>query len=403
MIFDFDQHLFEYPGMWVDHIAPEERDLALTVERDELGFPWVFSRATNQRIYIYAKTVPEDGFASHVTPWQRWKDHQSPETDYLADVPEDLQYAGARVRKLDEQGVDKALLLPHFGFLWGRQLGGRLDIMRANLSAWNRWAASVKQDGGERLEPTGHVTLRGGDPAWLERELAYLARSGVRFALISYGLVDGRRMSHPDHDRAWKAFVDNGIIPVFHIQDGDVRASGLPEGWFEADGDPLFGPLDFVFSHLGVQVAVADLILGGVFDRFPSLKFVTVELTAGWINPLISGGTGIPGSIGGVVNGPGLDVSYRVEGFFRRNTVALKRAPSEYLYEHFRSTVNPVEPLGSYVESGLGDNLLFGGDYPHSEGFLKAVDTFQPVVADLTEEQRSKFFGGTAAALLTAS
>lgn len=68
MIFDFDQHLFEYPRMWVDHIAPEERDLALTVERDELGFPWVFSRATNQRIYIYAKTVPEDGFASHVTP-----------------------------------------------------------------------------------------------------------------------------------------------------------------------------------------------------------------------------------------------------------------------------------------------------------------------------------------------
>lgn len=60
-------------------------------------------------------------------------------------------------------------------------------------------------------------------------------------------------MSHPDHDRAWKAFVDNGIIPVFHIQDGDVRASGLPEGWFEADGDPLFGPLDFVFSHLGVR------------------------------------------------------------------------------------------------------------------------------------------------------
>jgi predicted TIM-barrel fold metal-dependent hydrolase len=403
VIFDFDQHLFEYPTMWKDYCDPESQDLALEIERDDLGYPWVFSRATNRRAYIYAKTVPEDGFITHFEPWQRWKDRLPAEIDYVADMPADYIGAAARVAKLDELGIDKALLLPHFAFVWGRLVTERLDIIRANLAAWNRWIVDVRAEGGGRLEPTGHVTLRGGDLGWLESQLELLSRGGVRAALLSYGLVDGRRMSHPDHDRAWQLFVDHGITPVFHIQDADVRASGLGEGWFVDDLDPLFGALDFTFSHLGVQVAIADLILGGVFDRVPDLKLCTVELTAGWINPLVAGSSGIPGSVGGVVNGPGLDISYRVEGFFRRNTVQLKREPSEYLFDHVRATANPAEPIQHYLDNGLEDIVMFGGDYPHCEGFLSPVETFRATLDALNPEQERKFYGGTAAALLGVS
>jgi predicted TIM-barrel fold metal-dependent hydrolase len=403
VIFDFDQHFFEYPTMWQDHCDPDVRDLALEVEHDSLGYPWVMSRVLNQRVYIAAKTVPEDGFVSHYGPWQKWKDRVPAEVDYLADIPADYSDASARVAKLDELGIDKALLLPQYGFLWGRFTGDRLDILRANLGAWNRWMVGVRAEGKGRLEPVGHVTLRGGDFSWLETQLEMLSRGGIRAALMSYGLIDGRRMSHPDHDRAWQAFVDNGITPVFHIQDGDVRTSGLPEGWFAEDGDPLFGPLDFTFSHLGVQVAIADLILNGVFDRFPDLKLCTVELTAGWINPLVAGGVGIPGSIGGVVNGPGLDVSYRVEGLFRRNTVQLKHDPSQYVFDRIRSTVNPAEPVQHYLDNGLEDVLMFGGDYPHSEGFLSPVSTFKSQLDSISADQERKFFGETAARLLGVS
>src|SRR5690606_7546257 len=57
VIFDFDQHLFEYPNMWMDHCDPDKKDLALEMTRDELGYPWLWSRATNQLMFIYAKTV----------------------------------------------------------------------------------------------------------------------------------------------------------------------------------------------------------------------------------------------------------------------------------------------------------------------------------------------------------
>jgi predicted TIM-barrel fold metal-dependent hydrolase len=400
VIFDFDQHLFEYPNMWMDHCDPDKKDLALEMTRDELGYPWLWSRATNQLMFIYAKTVPEDGFVSFFGPWQNWKDRKPAEIDYVADMPATCTEPKARVEQLDELGIDKTILLPHFGAVWGRYVYDRLDIIRANLTAWNRWAVTVRQEGGGRLEPSGHVTLRGGNLDWLEKELAYLGKNGIKSAFLSYGLVDGRRMSHPDHDRAWQAFVDNGIVPVFHIQDADVRASGLEEGWFVDAGDPLFTALDMTFSHLGVQVAAADLILNGVFDKFPALKFATVELTAGWIGPLIGATEGIPGSTGNVVNGPGLDISYGYEAIARRHTVQLKRQPSEYLLDHFRSTVNPMEPIKAYFDTGFGKNLMFGSDWPHSEGWNKPLTAFRSKMDGVTAEQDSKFFGGTAAELL---
>lgn len=401
MIFDFDEHLYEYPTMWLDHIDPDKKDMALEVIRDDLGYPWVTSRLTNQRIYIYSKTVPEDGFVSQFEPWQRWKDGLEPVCDYVADMPAELTDPQKRVAKLADLGVDATVLYPHFGAVWGRFFSDRLEIIRANLSAWNRWAAAVRQEGNGRLEPVGHVTLAGGGFDWLDKELAYLSANGVRAATLSYGLVDGRRMAHPDHDHAWKSFVDNGITPIFHIQDADIRASGLDDGWFPDDADPLFGALDMAFSHLGVQVAIADLIFSGVFDRFPQLKFATVELSAAWFQAMLGASEGFPGSAAaGAINGPGLDISYRVEGFLRRNLVQLKKNPSEYLYENFRFTVNPMEPLKSYIDGGLEDNLMLGSDFPHCEGFHKPLETFRAPLEGCTDQQKEKFLGGNALALL---
>lgn len=66
------------------------------------------------------------------------------------------------------------------------------------MAAWNR-CASVVTDGRGRLVPVAHLSLR--DTAWLDAQLAALAAGGVRLAMIAPALVDGRPLSHPDHDR----------------------------------------------------------------------------------------------------------------------------------------------------------------------------------------------------------
>src|SRR2546430_12200117 len=85
------------------------------------------------------------------------------------------------------------------------------------MTAWNRFAADVREESGGRLHQVGHVTLR--DQAWLESQLAFLSASGIRLAFMAPALVDGKALADTELDRAWAAFVAHGVTPVFHVAD----------------------------------------------------------------------------------------------------------------------------------------------------------------------------------------
>ena len=114
-------------------------------------------------------------------------------------------------------GLAGAVLFPNFGLLWERRLSESLPALHANMGAWNRWTATVAAEGKGALHPVGHVTLR--DLDWLEAQLHDLGAAGVRMAMMAPALVDGKPLSHPDLDRAWSAFAEHGITPVFHVAD----------------------------------------------------------------------------------------------------------------------------------------------------------------------------------------
>jgi predicted TIM-barrel fold metal-dependent hydrolase len=101
---------------------------------------------------------------------------------------------------------------------------------------------------------------------------------------------------------------------------------------------------------------VSSFVYEGVFDRFPKLKIVMVELGWSWAVPLAWR----------------LDHAFRVMG----NEVShLQRLPSEYIRDHFWYTTQPMEEpekdewfdevLEVYEASGMGDKVLFSSDYPH--------------------------------------
>jgi hypothetical protein len=125
---------------------------------------------------------------------------------YEEALPREHWDPSARAAQLDTWGIERSVVFPNFGLLWERPLDGDVRAQTANMRAWNRWAASVRADGRGRLEPVAHVTLR--DLDWLDDELVTLERAGLRLAMVAPALVDGKRLSHPDLDRAWRAFVD---------------------------------------------------------------------------------------------------------------------------------------------------------------------------------------------------
>ena len=101
------------------------------------------------------------------------------------------------------------------------------------------------------------------------------------------------------------------------------------------------------------QANIISLIAEGVFQKFPSLKFVFQEMGYAWLPSVIWR----------------FDKEWRS---LRSEVPWLKKPPSEYILEHILLTSQPIEEPPTSEEHlqilkmmGAENTLLFSSDYPH--------------------------------------
>jgi predicted TIM-barrel fold metal-dependent hydrolase len=130
------------------------------------------------------------------------------------------------------------------------------------------------------------------------------------------------------------------------------------------------------------QAIVTSMIMEGVFEEFPELKVVLLENGFGWMPAL----------------------GWRLDKHWKRmrdEVPHLKRAPSEYLREHFWVSTQPMEEAERPehlidVMDWLGwDKILFASDYPHWD----FDDPFMALPPSLDEARRKKVLSSNARAL----
>jgi aminocarboxymuconate-semialdehyde decarboxylase len=151
-----------------------------------------------------------------------------------------------------------------------------LDIHGQELPAAHgvRWVqllndavAESVSDGARRM--TGHATLYLGDPDAAAEELRRAVRElGMHSAMIPSSLPSGR-LSEPRFDALWAAAVELGVPVVLH------PATNAP-----ANDEllALYPSLNALFARqVDITMAAAELIMAGVFDRFPALSLVMVH------------------------------------------------------------------------------------------------------------------------------
>jgi len=344
MIIDADQHLFESRTTWRDHAAAADREHTLAIVDDDVGNAWLTWQGC--RIVLADVTLPGEPEAVGAR-LQRALAGERPEARYDDILPRDYWDPAARLETLDALGLDQSVVFPNYGLVWERVLADDLDATRVNMGAWNRWAVAAAREGKGRLLPVAHLTLR--DLDFLDEQLRLLAAGGVRLAMISPGLVDGRRLSHPDHDRAWAAFVEHGVTPVFHVAN---VTRPFADAWFETDPEPTNPALASVFLWAGAALGLADLVVNGVLDRHPDLRFGIMELSAIWVPMFLQ-----------YLDG-GVAFHERLHG---RPIVELELAPSEYVRRQVRIAAFSYE-RPDHLTRQAGDLFMFCSDYPHSEG-----------------------------------
>jgi predicted TIM-barrel fold metal-dependent hydrolase len=353
-VIDADTHLFETRSLWADHLPQARRHLAVRIEDDELGYAWL-TAPDGRRIHLAEVHTPGD-----VTTMGERRIRQraglAPAVPF-ADLAAHDHDPCARVRLMDAQGVAEALVFPNFGLFWVRTLEGEPDAQLANMEAWNRWAAQgIGPAGTGRLHPVGHVSLR--DPDWLDTQLRALAAAGVSAAMVPVGPVDGRPLSHPDHDVCWSSFEHHGVAVVFHISDGPRP---FDDAWYEGEINPIEPLLMSTFISVTPMLALTDLAAGGVLARHPLLRVGLVEFTSSWFGQFLHT----------------IDVCHKFHADYNGlSDQRLELLPSEYLRRQVRvATFGFEHPL--QLASTFGDLFMFGSDYPHAEGLARPLEDFQ--------------------------
>lgn len=376
MIIDGDQHIHEPRSMWRERIDPAFREDALAIEDDERGWAWLTWRGRR----LYLAEVQRPGRAGEIgEARQRLARGETPLERYDEALPPAYTDPKARVAALDEWNIDACVCFPNFGLLWEDMLASDPPVRRANLRAWNRWAAEVAAEGSGRLHPVAHLVLD--DDTWVAEELRALERAGIRLAMVAPAPAGGRALSEPALDALWAAFVHHGVSPVFHV--GGFRKPFDPV-WYAADPEPVDKVLDSALLWVPAALALAAMAVHGTFERHPGLRVGVVELTAHWLPPfllMLDGGFGF---------------------YAARHGAPLTRLPlrpGEYLLRQVRVAALAYEMPARLAEQA-GDVFMFGSDWPHAEGIAEPLAGYERCVEELAGEARRRLMGGNMAWLL---
>lgn len=310
-----------------------------------------------------------------------------------ADDPDD------RVLALDRLGFDRQLVLPPVAWptLDTPGASGLRGRRRYNdfIAAWTA--------NEPRLIGAGLLAMHHPDRTRLEAER--LARAGLRAVEIPFAAPpDGVSPADERWDPVWATLAEAGMSVVLHLggagagtavpahrdflDKGWTRVARLrtdlfPERMRTLSENANAGPVALATLHIPAEVFLTSVVLGGLLDRHPDLRFVVLEMGAQWVASWVER----------------LDAVSDTYAMF--GLPPLERRPSEAIRAQVRVAPFERNDVASWIEAdGLDEVYAFASDFPHAEGgrdpfgrLARTLERLGPTVLD-------RFFVDNAASIL---
>jgi len=325
-----DSHFVEPPTMWAERIEAKFRDRAPRSLPGKDGGHY-FVCEDIPREYVWVTSWFAAGKKSEELPEHFKKGWEA--------APRSLQDPAERLKEQERDGV-AAEVLYSTGGIYLYAVKDR-ELVMAAARAFNGWAAEYCSHARDRLLGVGIVILD--DVPAAVKELERIAKLGLRGVMVPTTPLDDHPYSLPEYDSFWAAVQDHGLVVSMHA--AAARAGVILSQKSQA-----------IKRYLGIanaiQSALADVVVGGVFDRFPKLKIVSVEHDVAWFPHFLYR----------------LDHGY--ERFRHLQGTALEMRPSDYLKKNVAATFQYDEGEGNieFVRRSLGtQSMLWSSDYPHND------------------------------------
>jgi predicted TIM-barrel fold metal-dependent hydrolase len=290
------------------------------------------------------------GMVVGITAVAGWHEPYPAHPKGYADAIPGAYDARARLEYMDDLGIWAQVLYPNVGG-FGSQVFLKVpeaDLKLACVRAYNDFLAEWSKADSRRLIPIAAT------PFWdvkaTAAEVERCARLGHRGVLFTgephvFGLP---RLYDHYWDPLWSAASDAGLPISFHIGSSDLGDELTPEQT-KAEGVAINSARVGAKLFLANGGHILDLLFSGVLERYPELRFVSVESGAGWVPFVLQ------------------SADYQFERMaVRKERPDLKLRPSEYFRRQVYACCWFEHVPSEHVVQSLGaDRIMFETDFPH--------------------------------------
>lgn len=268
------------------------------------------------------------------------------------------------------------------------------EVRQAGARAYHRWASATFDGALDRIlmlaDPGPCLDLRE-----TTAELKWAKEQGF-FGSIAPGQTADPSLPPLDErywDPYWAACVELGMPIAVHAGYGTEQGEFMGkvhqifENMMAAGRTDLLDEVvnhteDFFTLDLKPRRVMWQLMLGGVFDRHPGLKVLLCEIRGDWLPATLRH----------------LDTTWERS----RSSVPARRRPSEYWQENLMVVLSFMHKAEVDMRHEIGvSKMMFGRDYPHSEGtWPNTRDWLSHALQGVPEQEVRQILGENAIAFV---
>jgi predicted TIM-barrel fold metal-dependent hydrolase len=258
------------------------------------------------------------------------------------------------------------------------------ELVLAGIRAHNRWLKDFCDEDPDRRAGIGLILPNDLDEAI--KDIEFIAEAGLRGGVLLPLIPPDCTWLKPLYDPAWDkvfaAIQDHDLVMNQH------SGQGSPDYGSSMVGEALWVTEVTWYCQAGWR----HLIMSGVFEKFPKLKYILTESGCAWVPAALAQMDRIHM---GMARGAIGELNYGDQEW------VLKEAPSAYASRncYYGASFPSKADLDGIDQVGV-DRVLWGNDYPHYEGtFPYNLESLRLTFNDLPEDVRRNILGLNAADL----
>jgi predicted TIM-barrel fold metal-dependent hydrolase len=251
-----------------------------------------------------------------------------------------------RIKDQEKDGIQAEVIYATLGMPLFRLTDG--DLQREVFRVYNDWLSEYCGHSPKRLIGNGLISLE--DIPLAIKELERCAKLGMKGVMVWSSAPEDRPYNSEIYHPFWRAAEEHNLPVSMHAVTGRSRESTMvPDektGFLKSVAAQSMMEQGVLGSH-EMQRTLMQLLFGGVFEKFPKLRIVSVEMQISWLPFFVLQ----------------CDKGWKKYKDIVPNATPLP--PSEYMKRQFFATFeNEPFAMANYRTYGE-DNFMWASDFPH--------------------------------------